>query len=61
MKTYKIIWHSIILGESKVHAKNKREAKSKAYDNLDYDWKKFNLNTKWLIRKIEEASDEAPR
>ena len=63
MKTYKITWQSIIFGESKVRAKNKREAKTKAYDSFDYDWKSFSFNTKWLISKIEdykEADHETP-
>ena len=57
MKIYKIIWHSIMIGESKVHAKNKREARMKAREKLDYDWKRFSFNTEWFIAKIEDYKE----
>ena len=63
MKRYRINWISKRLGESYISAKNKKEAKKNANDILDYDWKKFALNTKWVISKIEiikEADHEAP-
>ena len=63
MKTYKIIWQSIMFGDSKVYDKNKKEAKRRAYDRLDFDWNRFELNSKWFISKIEiikEADHETP-
>ena len=53
MKTYKIIWQSIMLGNSKVKAINKEEAREKTLEGFDYDWKRFAFNTKWVISKIE--------
>jgi len=59
MKSYKILWKTIKHAESYImKAKNKKEAKEKALDDLDYDFKEIDEDWFWKVERMVEVDKD---